>query len=56
MVRRPRLDDERGATAIEYGMIIALVTIVMVVGLQQVGGNTNSMYNRITNSITTATR
>ena len=48
------LKDERGATAIEYGLIAALMVIVMIPGLQLVGGNTNGMYDQITNKITAA--
>ena len=49
-----KLKDERGATAIEYGLIGALMVIVMIPGLQLVGGNTNGMYDQITNKITAA--
>jgi pilus assembly protein Flp/PilA len=31
------LRDERGATAIEYGLIVALIAIVMVAALQATG-------------------
>ncbi len=31
------LRDETGATAIEYGLIVALIAIVMVVALQSTG-------------------
>ena len=49
-----KLKNERGATAIEYGLIAALMVIVMIPGLQLVGGNTNGMYDQITNKITAA--
>ncbi len=48
------LKNERGATAIEYGLIAALVVIVMIPGMQLIGGNTNGMYDRITNQIVSA--
>lgn len=31
--------DERGATAVEYGLIVALIAIVMVVALQSTGNS-----------------
>ena len=31
--------DERGATAIEYGLIVALIAIVMVAALQSTGNS-----------------
>lgn len=49
-----KLKNERGATAIEYGLIAALMVIVMIPALQMVGGNTNGMYDRITNQIVSA--
>jgi pilus assembly protein Flp/PilA len=48
------LKDERGTTAIEYGLIAALMVIVMIPAMQVVGGNTNGMYDRITNQIVAA--
>ena len=30
--------DERGATAIEYGLIVALIAIAAIGGMQQLGG------------------
>jgi pilus assembly protein Flp/PilA len=49
-----KLKNERGATAIEYGLIAALMVIVMIPALQMVGGNTNGMYDQITNKIVAA--
>ncbi len=49
-----KLKNERGATAIEYGLIAALMVLVMIPALQMVGGNTNGMYDQITNKIVAA--
>ncbi|WP_085340776.1 Flp family type IVb pilin [Aquidulcibacter paucihalophilus] len=49
-----KLKNQRGATAIEYGLIAALMMIVMIPAMQMVGGNTNGMYDRITNKIVEA--
>lgn len=49
-----KLKNQRGATAIEYGLIAALMVIVMIPAMQMVGGNTNGMYDRITNQIVSA--
>ena len=46
-----KLKNQRGATAIEYGLIAALMVIMMIPAMQMVGGNTNGMYDRITNQI-----
>lgn len=45
---------ERGAVAIEYGLIAALMVIVMIPALQALGGNTNGMFENITNKVVTA--
>lgn len=39
--------DQRGATAIEYGLIAALIIIAMMGGLQALGGGTNGMWGKI---------
>lgn len=49
-----RLNNERGATAIEYGLIATLMVLAMIPAMQMVGGNTNGMYDRITNKIVAA--
>lgn len=42
------LEDERGATAIEYGLIASLVFMGTVGAIQVFAGKTTDMYNRIT--------
>jgi pilus assembly protein Flp/PilA len=49
-----KLKDERGATALEYGLIATLMVIVMIPAMQVVGGNTNGLYDRVTNQIVAA--
>jgi pilus assembly protein Flp/PilA len=38
------LADERGATAIEYGLIAALMAVVIISGLTALGGETGGLY------------
>jgi len=45
--------DSRGATAIEYGLIAALIVIAMMGGLRTLGGGTNGMWGKIGNEIST---
>lgn len=40
--------DERGATAIEYGLIVALIAIAMVVGLQSAGNSLSDTMSKVT--------
>jgi len=43
--------DRRGATAIEYGLIVALIAIAMMGGLQALGGGSNGMWGRISTDV-----
>ena len=43
--------DERGATAIEYGLIAALIAVVLIGGLTLVGGDLNNMFSTISTKI-----
>ncbi|WP_374764139.1 Flp family type IVb pilin [Yunchengibacter salinarum] len=36
--------DERGATAIEYGLIAALVAIALITALETLGGSLSQMF------------
>ena len=52
---RARLSrDERGATAIEYGLIVALIVIAMVASLTQVASVTTGMWNNVSDKVTNA--
>ncbi len=41
------LRDESGATAIEYGLIAALVSIAAIVGLKLLGGQLQTTFNNV---------
>lgn len=43
--------SENGATAIEYGLIAALIAVVLIAGLTLVGGDLNNMFNNIASKI-----
>ena len=43
--------DTRGATAIEYGLIAALIAIACVGGLKSLGGGSNGMWSRLSNIV-----
>jgi pilus assembly protein Flp/PilA len=48
--------DDSGATAIEYGLIIAFMFLAIVGGLSAFATNENAMYTRISSTISSATR
>lgn len=41
------LTSESGATAIEYGLIAALIAVVVIGGLTLVGGKLNNMMSNV---------
>ena len=45
--------DRRGATAIEYGLIAALIVIAMMTGLQSLGGGVGGMWGKLGNTTNT---
>ena len=46
--------DARGATAIEYGLICALIVVAMMAGLQALGGGTNGLWGKISSEVQNA--
>ncbi len=46
--------DNRGATAIEYGLIIALIVVAMMVGLSGLGGGVGGMWTDLGAEIASA--
>jgi pilus assembly protein Flp/PilA len=45
------LKDESGATAIEYGLIAALIAVVIIAGLSAVGSSLNTTFTNIATSV-----
>ena len=43
--------DEDGATAIEYGLIAALIAVVIITALTTVGTNLNGTFGTVSNSL-----
>lgn len=46
MLRRLRASEE-GATAIEYGLIAALIAVACISGMNALGGGSNGMWGKI---------
>jgi pilus assembly protein Flp/PilA len=44
--------DKRGATAIEYGLIAALIAVAAISGMNALGGGANGMWGRLSNVVT----
>jgi pilus assembly protein Flp/PilA len=43
--------DEKAATAIEYGLIVALIVIAMIAGLQLFAGGAIGMWNSVAQNV-----
>ena len=48
--------DESGATAIEYGLIAALIAVVIIAGATAVGTQLNLTFNAIVGHLADATK
>ena len=47
--------DESGATAIEYGLIAALVAVAAIVGMTALGESLNTIFGDVSDTLNTAT-
>ncbi|HEY3267579.1 MAG TPA: Flp family type IVb pilin [Armatimonadota bacterium] len=43
--------EEEGATIIEYVLLAALVSIVAVVAIRQIGANVNTQYGKVESAV-----
>ena len=53
ILRRLRT-DQKGATAIEYGLIAALIVVAMMGGLRAMGGGAGGMWGKINANVQNA--
>jgi pilus assembly protein Flp/PilA len=53
MIARNRLARcQRGATAVEYGLIIAMIVLAMIAALNNVANKTIGMWNNVATEVT----
>ena len=45
------IKDSKGATAIEYGLIAALISIAGIAAMQGIGNKLNTTFNNVSNSL-----
>jgi pilus assembly protein Flp/PilA len=50
-VKRPRVLDDRGATAVEYGLMVALIAIVIIGAVEVLGTNLSSIFDAVASSV-----
>ena len=56
LVTKAFIRDEDGATAIEYGLIAALIAVVIIGALSTIGTNLNTAFTTIGTSLGASTR
>ena len=50
-IKALQLREDRGATAVEYGLIVALIAVVIIVAVALIGTNLNSTFNEVASSV-----
>ena len=50
------LKDESGATAIEYGLIAALIAVAIIAAISLLGGELSNTFNKVAGNLGAATR
>jgi len=45
------LRDEQGATAIEYGLIAALIAVAAITAMQSLGGELNETFTKVSSTL-----
>ena len=46
--------DEKGATAIEYGLIAALIAVAAITAMQSLGNNLKGTFNKVSDNMTSS--
>lgn len=44
-------DEEKGATAVEYGLMVALIAVVIIGGVSLLGNNLSGLFNDVAGSL-----
>ena len=50
-VKAAALRNDRGATAVEYGLMVALIAIVIIVAVTLLGNNLKTLFNNVATSV-----
>jgi pilus assembly protein Flp/PilA len=48
---RARFDDDRGASLVEYALLVALIAVVCIAAITLLGNNASSKFNSAASSI-----
>ena len=47
-----KIDDDRGASLVEYALLVALIAVVCIAAVTTLGGNASGKFTEVGNSIT----
>jgi pilus assembly protein Flp/PilA len=47
LVARDRMREEKGATAVEYGLMVGLIAVVIIATVTLLGGQLNALFQRV---------
>jgi len=50
-VRLAALRSDRGATAVEYGLMVALIAVVVIVAVTLLGTNLSALFNTVATKV-----
>ena len=48
---RLNIGDERGASMVEYGLLLALIAVIAIVAVRALGGGVSDKFNEVKNSL-----
>ena len=51
LVARERMREEKGATAVEYGLMVGLIAAVIITTVILLGGQLDALFQRITTAL-----
>ncbi|MCX6497436.1 MAG: Flp family type IVb pilin [Arthrobacter sp.] len=47
-----KLESEKGATAVEYGLMVALIAVAIIAGVSLLGTNLQNLFNGVAGKMT----
>ena len=50
-VAQDRLKDEKGATAVEYGLMVGLIAVVIIVAVSTLGDQLNALFEDVSDEL-----
>jgi pilus assembly protein Flp/PilA len=50
---KDRLRKEDGATAVEYGLLVGLIAVAIIIAVTALGGKLNDLFNAVTGALPT---